>query len=98
MRDEDTAVQRSTSGIGAAMFVSWLLFLGPVGLVLLLGIPYAMIVQDLAFGIVCGLLLAIPVVLTVAWIPLAFFAVLSEKRARSTAPTSDAALETVSGD
>ena len=46
MGDEDTAVERSTSGIGAAMFVSWLLFLGPVGLVLLLGVPYAMVVQD----------------------------------------------------
>ena len=61
MKDDETAVQSSTSGIGAAMFVSWLLFLGPVGLVLLLGLPYAMIVQDLAFGIVCGLLLIIPV-------------------------------------
>ena len=98
MKDEETAVQRSTSGIGAAMFVSWLLFLGPVGLVLLLGLPYAMIVQDLAFGIVCGLLLIIPVVLTAAWIPVVFFAVLKEKRAPSTAPTSETALKTVSAD
>ena len=98
MGDEDTAVQRSTSGIGAAMFVSWLLFLGPVGLVLLLGLPYAMIVQDLAFGIVCGLLLAIPVVLTAAWIPVVYFGLLREKRAPSTAPNSESALETASAD
>jgi hypothetical protein len=97
MGDEDTAVQRSASTIGAAMFVSWFLFLGPVGLVLLLGIPYAMIVQDLAFGIVCGLLLVIPVVLTVAWISVTLFAFLRE-RSRSTAPTSDAAMETLNAD
>jgi|SRR5271157_2124085 len=98
MKDEDTAVQRATSGIGAAMFVSWLLFLGPVGLVLLLGLPYAMIVQDLALGIVCGLLLAIPVVLSVVWISGAFLALLREKRAPLTAPTSETELETVSAD
>ncbi len=98
MGAEDTAVQRSTSGIGAAMFVSWMLFLGPVGLVLLLGIPYAMIVQNLALGIVFGLLLAIPVVLSAVWIPVAFLALLREKRAPSTAPTSETELETVSAD
>jgi hypothetical protein len=98
MGDEETAVQRLTPGIGAAMFVSWLLFLGPVGLVLLLGLPYAMIVQDLALGIVCGLLLAIPLVLTALWIPVAFFGLLREKKAPSTAPNSESALETVSAD
>jgi Sec-independent protein secretion pathway component TatC len=69
-----------------------------VGLVLLLGLPYAMIVQDLAFGIVCGLLLIIPVVLTAVWIPVAFFGLLREKRTPSTAPNSESALETVSAD
>ncbi len=98
MRVEDTTVQRSTAAMGAAMFISWLLFLGPVGLVLLLGIPYSMMVQDLAFGIVCGLLLAIPLVLTAVWIPVAFFGVVGKKRARSTAPASDAVPETVSAD
>ena len=98
MEDEDTAVQRSTSGIGAAIFISWSLFLGPVGLVVLLGVAYAMVVQNLALGIIGGLLLATPVVLTAAWIPVAFFALLREKRAPSTAPTSESELETVSAD
>jgi hypothetical protein len=98
MGDEDTAVQRSTSGIGAAIFVSWSLFLGPVGLVALLGVAYAMVVQNLALGIIGGLLLATPVVLSAAWIPVAFFALLREKRAPSMAPTSETALETVSAD
>jgi len=98
MKDEETAVQRSTSGIAAAMFVSWLLFLGPVGLVVLLGVAYAMVVQNLALGIIGGLLLATPVVLTAAWIPVAFFALLREKSAPSTAPNSESALETVSAD
>ena len=98
MRAEDTAVQRSTSGIGAAMFVSWSLFLGPLGLVVLLGVAYAMVVQNLALGIVGGLLLAAPVVLAAAWIPVAFFALLREKRAPSAAPNSESALEAVSAD
>ena len=98
MRAEDTAVQRSPSGIGAAMFVSWSLFLGPLGLVVLLGVAYAMVVQNLALGIIGGLLLATPVVLAAAWIPVAFFALLREKSAPSTAPNSESALETVSAD
>jgi|WetSurMetagenome_2_1015567.scaffolds.fasta_scaffold756497_2 hypothetical protein len=98
MGDEDTAVERSTSGIGAAIFVSWSLFLGPVGLVVLLGVAYAMVVQNLALGIIGGLLLATPVVLSAAWIPVAFFALLREKRAPSTALNSESALETVSAD
>ncbi len=95
MKDEKTPVESSTSGIGAAMFVSWFLVLGPVGLILLLGLPYAMIYQNLALGIVFGLLLVIPLVLTAVWIPVAFFDLLREKRA---VPTSETVLETVSAD
>ena len=98
MGDENTAVKRSTSGIGTAIFVSWVLFLGPVGLLLFLGVAYAMVVQNLALGIIAGLLLATPVILTAAWIPVAFYALLWEKKAPSMARASKAALETVSPD
>jgi hypothetical protein len=98
MGNANTALKRSTSGAGAAIFVSWLLFLGPVGLLLLLGVAYAMVVQNLALGIIAGLLLATPIILTAAWIPVAFYALLWEKKAPSRAPASEVALETASRD
>ncbi len=77
------------------MFVAWLLFLGPVGLLSLLVVAYAMVVQNLALGIVGGLLLATPVILTAAWIPVAFFALLRERNAPSVVPAAETAAETV---
>jgi len=80
------------------MFVAWLLFLGPVGLLLLLVVAYAMVVQNLALGIIGGLLLATPVVLTAAWIPVAFYALLREKQAPLVAPDGRTAAEPVATD
>jgi len=98
MGHKDTAEERLTSGIGATMFVAWLLFLGPVGLLLLLVAAYAMIVQNLALGIIGGLLLANPVVLTAAWIPVAFYALLRERHAPFVAPDKRTAAEPVATD
>jgi hypothetical protein len=95
MRDEDTAVDRWTAGIGTAIFVSWLLFLGPVGILLLLSVAYAMLVQNLALGIIGGLLLATPLILSATWVPVAFYAVLRERRASVTTPALNAAVEAV---
>jgi hypothetical protein len=98
MGDRDTAEERLTSGMGATIFVAWLLFLGPVGLLALLGVAYAMVVQNLALGIIGGLLLATPVILTAAWIPVAFYALLRERRAPLMAPSRHTANETVGAD
>lgn len=95
MRHKDTAEEGLSSRIGATMFVAWLLFLGPVGLLSLLVVAYAMVVQNLALGIVGGLLLATPVILTAAWIPVAFFALLRERNAPSVVPAAETAAETV---
>jgi len=94
---KDTAEERLTSGIGTAMFVAWLLFLGPVGLLALLGVAYAMVVQILALGIIGGLVLATPVILAAAWIPVAFYALLGERGAAA-APSAETAREAVRED
>lgn len=88
MRHKDTEEEKLTSGIGATMFVAWLLFLGPVGFLALLGIAYAMVVRNLALGIIGGMLLATPVILTAVWIPVAFFVLLKQKWVPSTQLTS----------
>jgi len=91
MAHKDTAEERLTSGIGTMVFVAWLLFLGPAGLLLLLAVAYAMAVQNLALGIIGGLLLATPVVLTAAWVPVALFALVRERSARWTATSAERA-------
>ncbi len=98
MVDKETAEKRMISGIGAMMFGAWLLLLGPAGLLVLLGTAYAMVAQNLALGIVGGLLLAIPVILAAAWIPVAFYALLRDRIAALVAPSPDTASETVRGD
>jgi hypothetical protein len=60
--------------IGAAMWISWIVFLGPIGFLLLLGVAYAMVVQNLAVGVICGFFMFLPVVLTLVWAPLGWFA------------------------
>ncbi|MGB6065018.1 MAG: hypothetical protein WBG50_09425 [Desulfomonilaceae bacterium] len=94
MGTDNTAEERLASGIGATMFVAWLLFLGPVGLLALLVVAYAMVVQNLALGIVSALLLATPVVLAGAWIPVAFYALLRSRWAGSRVPVGETALDT----
>jgi len=81
MKAAETAIVRLGEAMGTAMWIAWAIFLGPVGFVLLLGIAYAMDVQNLALGIVCGILLFLPVVLTILWSPLGWFAVLHESQA-----------------
>ena len=79
MRTTDTNIARIRNAVGTAMWISWIMFLGPMGLFLLLGVSYAIAVQNLALGIVCGLLLGLPVVLTIVWAPLGWFALLSDR-------------------
>jgi hypothetical protein len=98
MGDKETAEKRMISGIGETMFCAWLLLLGPAGLLVLLGMAYAMVAQNLHLGIVGGLLLAIPVILAAAWIPVSFYAVLRDRTAALVAPSPDPASKTVRGD
>lgn len=98
MGHNDTAEERLTSGIGTMVFIAWLLFLGPAGLLLLLAVAYAMAVQNLALGIIGGLLLATPVILTAAWVPVALYSLIRERSARWAAPGVERAPEAVGTD
>jgi hypothetical protein len=86
-----SGVVRWAEAIGTSMWIAWAIFLGPGGFLLLLGVAYAMHVQNLALGIVSGILLFLPIVLTILWTPLGWFALLHERRAlRSRWQASDA--------
>lgn len=71
--------------VGTALFASWFLVLGPLGALLLLGVAYAMYAENLTLGIVCGMLLFFPVVLTVVWAPLCLAGVPREQRVKGKA-------------
>lgn len=49
------------------MMVTWILILGPLGALLLGGIAYAMFVDNLEAGLICGFLFFLPLFLTLAW-------------------------------
>jgi hypothetical protein len=69
MRTTETRVLRWAEATGTAMWIAWAAFLGPGGFLLLLGVAYAMYVQNLALGIICGILLFLPLALTALWGP-----------------------------
>lgn len=84
-------VQRSflasiTETSGALMMIAWTLIMGPVGLLLLLGVTYAVISQNLALGVVCGLLMFCPLALTVLWAPFLGLTLVQERWARKAIP------------
>ncbi len=96
METKHMAGNRMVSRMGAILFVSWLLFLGPVGFVLLLVVAYAMAFQNLALGLLAGLALVTPVVVLAAWGALWCHDYLMEKWVMG--PAVEAARETVSAD
>ncbi len=81
MKPIETTLKRSTFCAGMGVFLSWSLILGPVGLVLMGGLAYAMHVSNLALGIVCGLLLFTPLLFMAVWLPLCGAALIEERSA-----------------
>ena len=53
--------------MGTLVMVTWILILGPLGALLLGGIAYAMFVDNLEAGLICGSLFFLPLFLTLAW-------------------------------
>ncbi len=82
MTFNNSALEGQRAGTGTAMMISWFLFLGPLGFGLLCGVAYAMVTQNLALGIVCGLLCFAPLMLTVVWGGVHLFGLLRERRAK----------------
>lgn len=98
MTTKDSAVEKWGAGIGTAMVIAWFVFLGPIGLALLCGVAYAMIVQNLALGLLCGLLCFTPLMLVGMWGSVHLYALLSEQWAKEEAPTTEPLPEPVNGD
>ena len=64
---------------GLLMFITGLLLISPVGLILLLVLFYAMAAQNLALGIISGLLLSTPMLFGLIWAPTAWAILIKEK-------------------
>ncbi len=93
MNKRGTVLERMVLATGVPMLISGLLILGPLGFVLLLGLFYAMLVQNFALGVVCGLVLFTPAILGVTWAPLSWTALIRERLA--TRPLSEEAAVSV---
>ncbi len=53
--------------MGTTMMVTWMLILGPVGALLLGAVAYAMLAKNPLQGAFCGVLLFLPLCLTITW-------------------------------
>jgi hypothetical protein len=84
MKNRDELLERAASGTGTWMLITWLLILGPVGFLLLLVVFYSMMVQNLALGVIAGLILFSPLIFLGIWAPLKWTAVLRQRFASKT--------------
>jgi hypothetical protein len=62
--------ERTATGLGIGMIFLWTLVLGPIGGLLLGGLTYSMLSNNLTVGIACGLILFSPLLITLVWAPL----------------------------
>lgn len=67
MSVSESSAQRVAENASAFMFLSGILAAGVGGLLLLCLIAYAMVSENLALGLVCGLLLATPYAIGIVW-------------------------------
>ena len=82
MKNTDDLLAKAASGTGTWMLIAGVLILGPVGFLLLLAVFYSMMVQNLALGIIAGLIFFSPLILLGIWAPLKWTAVLRDIFAR----------------
>jgi hypothetical protein len=94
MTATDSTAERWAAGMGTANIMAWFLFLGPVGLAMLYGVAYAMVTQNLALGVVCGLLVFTPLVMGVVWGSVQLYAHLRKAWAKQEASSGAAVAET----
>ena len=85
MTASNSPLEKTAMNAGTWMFMTGVLILGPVGFLLLVVLFYSMIVQDLALGIVTGLLYASPMILLGIWASLKWTSVIRERFARKAA-------------
>ncbi len=90
MKTSNALLEKAAQFAGAGMFITGALILGPVGLLLFLGVFYSMMVQNLAMGVVTGLLCASPMIFLVLWASLKWASVIQSRYPRKL--TSDSYL------
>lgn len=82
MKNTDNLLEKTALGAGTWMLIGGVLILGPVGFLLLLVVFYSMMVQNLALGLVAGLIFFSPLILFAIWAPLKWTAMLRQRVAR----------------
>lgn len=97
MNTAETYAERLASRVGTAVIISWFLYLGPLGFVLMLGVAYAMFLQNLALGLICGLLLLAPSMLAVAWLVAGVWALKGEASRTELSPARESLAEAARG-
>jgi hypothetical protein len=78
MKNKDDLLEKAALGVGTWMLLAGVLILGPMGFLLLLAVFYSMTTQNLALGIIVGLIFFSPLILLIIWTPLKWTAVLRE--------------------
>ena len=79
MKASNSLSEKMALDTGTWMFITGVLILGPVGFLLLLVLFYSMLVENLALGIIAGLLFASPMILLGIWAPLKWTSVIQER-------------------
>jgi hypothetical protein len=74
MKTREITLKGIAEELGSAMMIGWTMLLGPLGAIPLLTLAYSIFTQNLALGVICGLLVFAPLMLTVAWGPFAWAA------------------------
>ncbi|MGB6063321.1 MAG: hypothetical protein WBG50_00835 [Desulfomonilaceae bacterium] len=67
MESESDFTKKIVQSMGTTMMVAWLLTLGPVGALLLGAVAYTILAQNPLQGVFCGVLLFLPLCLTITW-------------------------------
>jgi len=91
MKTRETVLDKLVVTAGSCMIVCRILMLGPLGFLLLLALFYAVLVQNLALGLMITVLLCTPAIFGAMWAVSAWVAAVLER----VAPFSEVALITV---
>jgi hypothetical protein len=85
----ESPLKKAALKVSAWMFISWILIVGPVGLALLCGLAYAMYFANLALGVVCILLMFLPLLFVAVWAPLMGATFIVDRSAERAEPAAE---------
>ena len=91
MKPKETVINKLVVTAGSCMLVCGAVMFGPLGFLLLLALAYAMLVQNLAMGLIVTVLLCTPAIFGVVWAISAWTTAIQER----VVPVSEGALVTV---